>query len=210
MATGGYPMGWLRSWAVRFAGAGLIVLIGTGSWALVKSVISSTHSTLLTPQSPSTSLSLSEKTRTKKIWRRCGALGIKPRFFNALVNEQFYAKHPEVRRRSLKNNPEDDNLRQEWYTSAEELLDQLQQAQLSAAARAKLGGYSQQNYEMWKGKANSGQMGGYTIDQLEKQTDERYRQLFPQQRGVKLKFQTFDQIWYAILSDKVSQLETRK
>jgi len=46
--------------------------------------------------------------------------------------------------------------------------------------------------------------------QLVEQTDQRFYQLFPQQRGEKRNFQTFGQIWDAILADKVGQLETGK
>ncbi len=209
IAAGGYRIAWLRPCPVKVARASLVVLIGMGSLALVN-VLSSKHSLPLIQQSPSTSLSSSEKTRTNKLLRRRQALGIKPRFFNSLVNDQFYAKHPEVRGLSLKNDPENADLRQEWYRSAEELLDQLQQAQLSAAARGKLGSYSQQEYEIWKGKANRGELGSYTMAQLVEQTDQRFYQLFPQQRGEKRNFQTFGQIWDAILADKVGQLETGK
>jgi len=194
---------WFRPWAVRVAGAGLVVLIGTGAFTLVKSVILSPQSMHLPQQAPSSS----EKTRIDLLFHRRQALAIKPRFFNVLVNEQFYQSHPSARGRNLKNQPEDANLRQEWYTSAEELLDQIEQAQLSAAARGKLGSYSQQDYEIWHLKANRGQLGNYTMEQMEKQTDERFYQLFPQQRAETPKLKTFGQIWYAILSDKISQVE---
>jgi hypothetical protein len=43
-------------------------------------------------------------------------------------------------------------------TAALKLLDQIEQAQLSATARSKLGSYSQQDYENWHLKANRGQL----------------------------------------------------
>ena len=192
---------WLRPWCVRVAGLGLVVFISTGALTLLNSL--SPQSMHPLQQAPSSL----EKTRINVLFRRRQALAIKPRFFSVLVNEKFYQSHASARGRSLKNQPEDANMRQEWYSSAEKLLDQIEQAQLSATARSKLGSYSQQDYENWHLKANRGQLGNNTIAQLAKQTDERFYQLFPQQRDHKPNLQTFGQIWYALLSDKVSQVE---
>jgi len=184
--------GWLRPWAVRFAGVSLAGLIGISAWAVMNSVIHSIHSMPLAQRSPS----FSEKTQTDKVFRRLQALAIKPSFLNLLVDEQFYAKYPALRGRSLKNNPEDASLRQEWDDFAQDLLAQLEQAKLSPIARHKLGSYSQQDYEIWKEKANS--------KQLEKLTDQRFAALFPQQQNQKLNLQTFGQIWYALFWDQVN------
>ncbi len=195
-----------RLLAVRVASASLVVLTGMGAWTLINSVV-------LLPQSmrlPQQRTESEEKTWIDLLFRRRQALAIKQRIFNVLVNAQFYQSHPSVRGRSLKNEPEDANLRQEWDRSADELLNQLEKAHLTAAARGRLGSYSQQDYETWKGQANRGQVGNYTIEQLERQTDEIFEQLFPQQRDEKRNLQTFGQIWYAILSDKVSQIEIGK
>jgi serine/threonine-protein kinase len=48
------------------------------------------------------------------------------------------------------------------------------------------------------------------MTQLSQQTDKTFNQLFPEQRSEKLNLQTFGQIWYAIFSDRASQLETGK
>jgi len=194
---GGANAGWLRLWALRVAGTGLAVVIGMNAWELVNAVIHSTHSTPL-PIS-------SEKHLTDQLLHRRQALAIRPSFFNALVDAQFYAKHSDIQGRSLKNAPEDAKLRQEWDESAQELLNRLEQAELSPVARRKLGSYGQQDYEVWKEKANQGQLDGHTIAPLEKQVDERFAQLFPQQQGEKLNLQTFGQIWYAIFSDEVNK-----
>ena len=205
MPTSSPNLSWLRPWAVRVAGAGVVVLTGIGAWGLVNSIPSKP----LAQRSPSTLLSSSE-TRTKTLFSRRQALAVKQTFFNALVDDSFYMKHPELRRRSLENQPNDAKLRQEWYQIAQELLDKLEQAELSKVARSQLGSYSQSDYDAWKGKVNRGRISKYKIEQLKKQTDDQFYQLFPQQRDEKLNQKTFGQIWYAIFSDKVSQLEIRK
>ena len=193
-----------RQWAVRVASVSLVVLTGISAWTLINSVILPQSMGL--PQQRAES----EQTWIDLLFRRRQALAIKQRLFNVLVNAQFYQSHPSIRGRSLKKEPKDANLRQEWDRSAEDLLNQLEKAHLSAAARGRLGSYSQQDYETLKNQANQGQMGNHTIEQLERQTDEMFDQLFPQQRDEKRNWQTFGQIWYAILSDKVSQLEIGK
>ena len=210
IATSSPDFSWLRPWAVRVAGAGVVVLTGMGAWGLVNSIIYSIPSKPQAQRSPSTFLSSSEKTHTNTLFSRRQALAVKETFFNALVDDSFYAKHPALRRRSLKNQPEDANLRQEWHQIAQDLLDKLEQAELSKTARRQLGSYSQLDYDAGKGKANRGWLGKYKIEQLNKQTDDKFYQLFPQQRVEKLNQKTFGQIWYAIFLDKVSQLETGK
>jgi serine/threonine-protein kinase len=107
-------------------------------------------------------------------------------------------------------NPDDAALRDEWYNTAFDLLDQLDRAQLSAATRRQLGSYVQRDYRTWQRQLKQGQLGGNTIDQLIQQTDKKFARLFPEQQGEKQNLKTFGQIWYAIFSDRVSQLETGK
>ena len=115
-------LGWLRPWAVRVAGAGLIVLIGTNAWGWLYSVIRSIQLLPGAQRSPSTSQGSSENTRADEIRDRLKALRIKEASFNAQVDELFYAKHPELNKRQLTSSPEDNALREEWYKIAEELL----------------------------------------------------------------------------------------
>jgi serine/threonine-protein kinase len=195
-------LSWLWPWVIKIAGVGLVGFIGMNAWAMVNSVLRSTH--LLPVQVRTDKPHTAEQ--TKKLLSRQQSLGIKARFFNTLVDDLFHTKHPELQGRSLKPAPKDAALRSDWYNIADELLNKLEQAQLSTAARRKLGSYSQQNYEIWKRQANSKR--AYTIEQLREQTDQKFYQLFPQQRREKLNQATFGQIWYAIAADKVSQLET--
>ncbi|HEY9603470.1 MAG TPA: serine/threonine-protein kinase [Allocoleopsis sp.] len=191
-------------------GAGLIVVTGFASWAVMNSVMRSVSLGPLVERLPSTapsnSPSSSEQNRTDNLLRRRQALAIPAGFFNKLVNDSFYGSHPELQGRSLTMSSDDAALRNEWYKIAEDLLDKLEQAQLSASARRQLGSYGQRDYQIWQRQVKQRQFGSNTIDQLKQQTDENFYQLFPQQRGKKLDLQTFGQIWYALFSDRVSQL----
>lgn len=200
IATPTSYLSWLRPWVLKIAGIGLVGFIGMNAWAMV-----SVLRTQLLPVQVRTTKPHTEQ--TNKLLSRQQALGIKDRFFNTLVDDSFHTKHPELQGRSLKPAPEDAALRSDWYDIGEELLNKIEQAQLSTAARRKLGSYSQQYYEIWKQQANSGEQ-GYPIEQLREQTDRKFYQLFPQQRREKLNQKTFGQIWYAIAADKVSQLQT--
>ena len=209
------------SWWLLKVGIGgaLIVMTGWVGWTMMSSIIRSVnierspHSE--TPstsqnQPPSESLSSSEQKQTEQLLSRRQELGISNAYFNKIVNIAFYSKHPEARGRTLTLKREDADLRKEWHNTAENLLDKLEQAQLSAAARRQLGSYTQRDYQTWQRKAKQGQLGGYTMNQLSQQTDKTFYQLFPEQRSEKLNLQTFGQIWYALFSDRVSQLETGK
>jgi serine/threonine-protein kinase len=190
---------WLRPWAIKIAGVGLVGFIGINAWTLISS-------TQLLPQvrSPNNSPT---STQTKNLLSRQQALSIKSGFFTSLVDDSFHTKHPELQGRSLKPTPEDAALRADWYNIGDELLNKIEQAKLTTAARRKLGSYSQQNYVIWEQKANLGQLGSYTIEQLSEQTNQKFYQLFPQQPREQLNQKTFGQIWYAIAADKVNQLE---
>ena len=92
---------------------------------------------------------------------------------------------------------------------AGELLTQIERANLSTAARRQLGGYSSENERIWRQEARAGQWRNYTIDQLKKDTNEKFDQLFPGQDRGKLNKQTFGQLWYAIAADQVSKVKIK-
>jgi serine/threonine-protein kinase len=73
-----------------------------------------------------------------------------------------------------------------------------------------LGKYTAQDYDTWRRLARSGQFGNYTIDQLTKDTNEKFDRLFPEQQRAKLNQQTFGQIWYAIAAEQVSKVQSGK
>lgn len=208
---------WLRPFAWSLAGTTVVVLTFAGTWAVVKTVISSVSSIsipsislpkLPVKSNPTTPPNNKTSSLTQIINQRT-QLEIPNSFFNRTVNDIFYTKHPESQGRSLTGKEEDAALRNEWLGIAQELLNKLEQAELSTAARRKLGSYSPRDYETWRQQAQAGSFGNYTIDQLNKDTNQKFDQLFPGERRGKLNQQTYGQIWYAIAADRVSKLEQK-
>ncbi len=206
---------WLRPFAISLVGTSLVVLSLVGSWTLVNAVVRSVASISLPkvslPQLPGGNDSPSKTTGNKegiqisKILNRRQKLAIPEVFFNRTVNAIFYTKNPQLKGRSLTSKSEDAALRREWYQMAEELLQKLEQAKLSRNARQNLGNYSGKDYDKWKQQANSKQLGKYTINRLNQETNQKFYRLFPQLSRKKLAQQTFGQIWYAIASDIVAK-----
>ena len=206
---------WLRPFAVSLVGTSVVVLTLVGSWALVNAVVRSVTSISLPqvslPQLPGGNKSPEDATKSKegsrisKILDRRQKLGIPAGFFNTTVNALFHSKNPQLNRRSLTSNPEDRVLRQQWYQMAEELLQKIERAKLSRDVRQNLGNYSSKDYEQWKRQANNKRLGKYTVDSLNRETNEKFYRLFPELSRRQLPQQTFGQIWYAIAADIVAK-----
>jgi serine/threonine protein kinase len=210
---------WIRPFMISLGGTALVVLTGAGTWAVVNAVIRSVTSitipSISLPQIPQVpgSQPVSDKGKNSdipEIISRRQELEITERFFIPFVDNLFYTKKPELKARGLTSKPEDAGLRDEWSSIADDLLNKLEQANLSTTSRQKLGKYTQKDYETWRRQARSGQFGNYTIDQLTKDTNEKFDQLFPDQQRGKLNQQTFGQIWYAIAADQVSKVQSGK
>lgn len=117
----------LASWTLKFTvGTGLVLVTSWAGWAVMNSVIRSTNIGTLVKQLPNTpshtSPNSAEAARTEKLLSRRQALGISEAAFYAQVNQKFYTKHPELNRRQLTAGQEDADLREEWYTIAENFL----------------------------------------------------------------------------------------
>ncbi|MEH1832240.1 MAG: serine/threonine-protein kinase [Nostoc sp.] len=207
---------WIRPFVISLGGTALIGLTLAVGNAIIRSVTSITIPSISLPQIPQFPPSgkpVSDKGKNgdlQEITSRRQQLEITERFFIPFVDNLFYTKKPELKGRSLTSKPEDAGLRDEWSGIADDLLDKLEQANLSTAARRKLGKYTEQGYEIWRRQARSGQFGKYTIDQLNKDTNEKFDRLFPGQQRGKLNQQTFGQIWYAIAADQISKVQSGK
>ncbi|PIG91856.1 serine/threonine protein kinase [Gloeocapsopsis sp. IPPAS B-1203] len=200
-----WHFGWLRSLIVKATTVGLVAVAGTSAWVLANSVM---RTPLLTPtaqESPTNTADLA--TRLQEIVSRRQALQIREAFFVGLVDDSFHRQHPELNGRSLKSDPKDAALRSNWFAIAEQMLDKLEQAELSLDVRRRLGSYTQQNFVAWQQQADQRQLGNYTSDRLTKETNQKFYRLFPEERGKQLKLNTSGQIWYAIAADQVNQLK---
>ncbi|MBW4448285.1 MAG: serine/threonine protein kinase [Spirirestis rafaelensis WJT71-NPBG6] len=215
LVAGALPLPvWLRPFAVSLVGTTAVVLTFAGTWAVVNAVGSAVSSisvsvpSISLPKLPGGSNPGSKPTNDKQISQivnRREELEIPQGFFTRTVDNLFYTEKPELQGRTLTSNPEDNALRKEWYGVADNLLDKLEQAKLSTSSRRKLGNYGSQDYEAWRRKAQAGQLGDYTISQLNRDTNQKFDRLFPGQRRGKLNQKTLGQIWYAIAADQVNK-----
>ncbi|MFN6485318.1 MULTISPECIES: serine/threonine-protein kinase [unclassified Nostoc] len=207
---------WIRPFAMSLGVTALVGLTLAAGNAAIRAVTSITIPSISLPSLPQiprfpTGKPVADKGKNsdlQKIISRRQELEITEGFFIRTVDDLFYTKKPELKGRSLTSKPEDAGLRDEWSGIADDLLDKLEQANLSTAARRKLGKYTAQDYETWRRLARSGQFGNYTIDRLTKDTNEKFDRLFPGQQRGKLNQQTFGQIWYAIAADQVSKVQS--
>jgi len=199
---------WLRPFAMSIVGTTVVVLTVAGTWAVVNAVIQGVSSisipTISLPKLPDgLNPAQGNGNRSTQILNRSQEVGIPNAFFNLAVNDNFYTKHPEAKGRSLSSSDEDKALRNEWFSSAEDLINKIERAKLSTGVLRKLGSYSGQDYENWRQQAQAGKFGNYTLDQLNRDTNKKFYQLFPDQPRGKLNQQTFGQIWYAIASEQL-------
>jgi serine/threonine-protein kinase len=210
---------WVRPLGLSFAATSAVVLVGAGTWAVVNGVIRAIPSipslpSLPTSQGqgedkPSQTANVDEATRIKQIVQRRQALEVSEVYFNDTVNDIFYRRNPRYLGRSLSQRKEDKPLRDEWQKSAEQLLDGIERANLSRAARRRLGKYSERDGVRWRGLASNGQLGNYTPAKLTTETDKKFAQVFSDVETSNLNDRTLGQIWYAIAGDKVEQLQKR-
>ncbi|WP_066383826.1 MULTISPECIES: serine/threonine-protein kinase [unclassified Anabaena] len=206
---------WLRPFAVSFGGTALVVLTGAGTWAVVNSVVKGVSSitipSISLPQIPSLPNPIAQpvgnnnKVSLSEVISRRQQLELPEGFFIRTVDELFYGRKPELKGRTLTSEAKDAALRDEWAGIAGDLLNKIEQANLSVESRRKLGSYTEQDYQRWRRQARSGQLGRYTVNDLNRDANQKFEQLFPDQDRGKLNQQTLGQIWYAIASDQVSQ-----
>ncbi|MBD2448638.1 serine/threonine protein kinase [Nostoc sp. FACHB-152] len=209
---------WLRPFAISLGGTAIVVLTFAGTWAAVNAVVrgitSITIPSISLPQIPSLPNPLGQPVSDKgsknnaNVLARRQELEIPEVFFTRMVDSLFYSKRPELQGKILTSKSEDTPLRNEWFRIADDLLDKLEEADLSTEVRRKLGSYSQKDYERWRRQARAGNLGNYTINQLNKETNQKFEQLFPGKEREKLNQQTYGQIWYAIAADKVSKIQS--
>jgi serine/threonine protein kinase len=219
---------WVRPFGTTLIGTTVVGLVFVGTWAGVTAIIRGVSSIQApkvslpslpggsnSPNRPSNNPSNNPSnsqggSRGEQVLARRQQLGISDSFFNKTVNDIFYTSKPELNGRSLSSSQEDADLRKEWVGVGEDLLNKIEQANLSTAARGKLGTYSGENYQRWRKLFQSGQLGDYTLDQLNRDTNQKFDQLFPGQRRGKLNQQTLGQIWYALAGDQINKIQSSR
>ena len=199
----------------------LIGMIGVGWWAGVKwlapalrsklpEIIRSTgnqakpiaQSNSSNPKAPD--FSQSEQSRKQQIQDRQAQLGIDSPFLVNLVNQSFYAKHPELNGQKLGTGAADARFRTEWDKLALQSLDQLQG--LSSEARSRLGQYTAANVRDRQAAAAQLNLSSRALNDL---TDAQFFHWFPAvSRQGNLLNQAVGQVWQAIAVDKLKALRS--
>ncbi|MBW4577312.1 MAG: protein kinase [Aphanothece sp. CMT-3BRIN-NPC111] len=157
-------------------------------------------------------VSASEKQRKEALRQRRLDLGIDYNFYVDLVNEAFWIQNPNQRGRRLSNEPEDEQLRQQWDKISAQLLDKLETSNLSSEARRRLGSYSATDRERWKVEVNKLRLSSRALYDL---TDGKYLSIFSDYSTDKLglTFEQFlntpmGQVWQAMVADQVKKLQS--
>ena len=137
---------------------------------------------------------------------RFSQLKIDDRFYSGYVNlvdENFYAKYPELDGRLLKEGDEDRQWRERWQKIGEELLDKLEN--LSSDARARLGSYETADLDRSKAEVNKLNLSSRALYDL---ADAKFFYWFPQQpRDRNIIGLPIGQIWQAITADALASLQ---
>ncbi|WP_353932947.1 serine/threonine-protein kinase [Okeanomitos corallinicola TIOX110] len=202
---------WLRPFAATFILTMGVGFIGAGMWSvgnfMVRSITSINLPKVELPQLPSISNPVNvgnQNLSSEAIFKRIQELEISQAVFIKTVDERFYTLRPGLRGRILTDKPEDQVLREQWNSAADELLKNIERANLSQIARRKIGSFSQEDSQRWDRLARSGRLGKYgSFQELREETYQKFNPLFPGQQRGRLTQQTYMQFWYAIASDKV-------
>ncbi len=153
-----------------------------------------------------------ERQRKQALQQRRTQVGINSNFYVSVVNQAFWSKYPSQRGRNLGNGTDDEQWRERWDKIAADLLDKLEQANLSAEARRGMGNYNSGDRDRWKLAVNELRLSSRALYDL---TDAKYLSIFSEYSAntLKLNFDNFlnqpvGQIWQAVMFDQVQALQS--
>jgi serine/threonine-protein kinase len=158
-------------------------------------------STPPTPSTPTPKASTEEQTRKQEIDDRRQKLGIDNGLFTQLVNQEFYATHPDLKGRQLTTTAADAPLRAQWDKIANEFLARLER--VSPEARRQMGSYGKADRDRWRKVVNQSNLSTRALYDL---ADARFFYLFSEYRGTNLSKQPMEQVWHGIASDQVAAI----
>lgn len=157
------------------------------------------------PTTPVDQLTPAERDRKEALQQRRTNLGIDQNFYTSLVNEAFWTEYPNQRGRVLGTGEEDTKLRAQWDAIASNLLTQIEQTKLSAAARQQLGRFGEADLTAAKADANALRLSSRSLYDL---ADAKFYRQFPTERGQDFLGKPVGQIWQAIVSDRLNAIRT--
>ncbi|NER29363.1 MAG: serine/threonine protein kinase [Symploca sp. SIO1C4] len=154
---------------------------------------------------PQAQFSQEEQERKRVLRGQRRRLGINDRFYVALVNQAFWNQYPNQQGRQLTNQPEDEQLREQWDEIAAQELEKLEQVDLSLAARRRLGNYGEADINRWKREVNQLHLSSRALYDL---ADAKFLALFPEQRDQEFLKKPIGQVWRAIAADQLKDLKS--
>jgi len=156
-----------------------------------------------TPQMPTRESGSSEAASpgaTANLSDRQQQVGVEMQFLSDLTDEVFYAKYPNLNGQKL--TPEQTDLQADWTTIANEMLTKLEG--LSPEIRRKLGRYQREDYDRWTAPESGASLNSRELNVL---VNNRFAELFPDQKGKTLNPKTFGQVWYALAEEELNKLK---
>ncbi len=156
---------------------------------------------------PPPELSAEERQRKEALRQRRTKLGIEYNYYVALVNEAFWTQYPERRGRQLGTEPEDADAREQWDTVASNLLEQLEELNLSSESRRQLGSFRQADRDRWKAEANQLHLSSRTLNDL---TDAKFFEQFPEEQDPEFLNKPIGQVWQAMAADTLKAFKSRQ
>lgn len=195
---------------------GLLLLIGSiglvwwiaSRWEPTNSDTSSNQDNAQTSQNDeidsvgSSSFSAEEQSRKEALRQRRDALQVNREFLVDITDQLFFDQFPQITGQALSDRPEDANLRIEWDSISNEVLNVLEK-NLSAEARKRLGGYTADNREGWRQQINQKFVGSRALNDL---TDAKFAFLYPQNAAQDFINQPIGQVWHGLAYDRVQSI----
>jgi serine/threonine-protein kinase len=154
-----------------------------------------------TPTNPGNNYSPEERERKQRLNDRRQQLGVDNTFYVSLINQLFWDKNPNLQERTLKDTPEDEDLRKEWDRIASQTLDKL--TLLSSRARRQMGTYTAAERDRWKVEVNNKNVSSRALYDL---GDANFFRVFAEYRGKDFLEQPVGQVWHAFVSDKLNAI----
>lgn len=154
---------------------------------------------------PSPEFSAEERRRKEALQQRRVALDVRYSFYAALVNEEFWRQYPEQRGRTLGAGSEDAELRAQWDAIANQVLRQLEQADLSRASRRLLGSFGKEERDRWKAEANKLHISSRSLYDL---ADAKFFTKFPNEKETEFLDRPIGQVWHAMVAESLEALKS--
>lgn len=121
-------------------------------------------------------------------------------FLSSITDELFYAKYPNLAGQKLTDDQQD--LQNEWKAISADVSSKL--SGLSPEVRRKLGQYQRSDYDRWTAPDSGASLNSRELNVL---VNNRFAELFPDQKGKSLNPQTFGQVWYALAEEELNKLK---